>query len=192
MKLLIICLMTLLLCVSVAAANEFTEGRDTNSVQAVKSLEGYAKYKMGQYKEAREIWLELAELDNATAMINLANLYEQGQGVDQDYKQSNSWLEKAAALNDPRAQFQLGMAYEKGTGVERNPQRAAEWFEKAAINGDMVAQFNLGVMLATNYGEGHATSSPTQREKATSWLKKADENGHTDAAEFLKVLATLQ
>jgi hypothetical protein len=191
MKLIIVLLVNFLL-MGVVSANEFTDGRDTNSVQAVKALEGYAKYKMGQYKEARQIWLELADLNNATAMINLANLYEQGQGVEQDDKQAISWLEKAATLNDERAQFQLGMAYENGKGVERNPNVAADWFEKAALNGDMNAQFNLGVMLATNYGKGLDSSSKTQRETAQQWLTKAKDNGHTDADDFLKLLATLK
>jgi TPR repeat protein len=169
-------------------ANDFTMGRDKNSVQAVQSLEAYAKYKMAQYGEAREIWLMLAEKNNTSALINLANLYEQGQGVNRDLKQSVAWLRRAADLGDSRGQYQLAMAYEMGMGLGKDLQQAAYWLEKAAEQGDEMAQFKLGIMLATNYGEGLTTSSQDQRVSAIAWLKKADENDVIDAKEFLTLL----
>ena len=172
-------------------ANEFTTGRDKNSVEAVQSLEAYAKYKMAQYAEAREIWLSLAARNNTSAFINLANLYEQGQGVERNLSTSIMWLEKAATLGDSRGQFQLGMAYEKGLGVKKDLHAAAKWLEKAAEQNDGRAQFNLGVMLATNYGQGIATSSKEQRKQAISWLEKAKENSTEDAQEFIDLLLTL-
>lgn len=185
-------LVALILCVvSTVQANEFTAGRDKNSVQAVQSLEAYAKYKMGQYDEAREIWLMLADKNNASAFINLANLYEQGQGVKRDLKQSIAWLQKAADVGDVRGQYQLGMAYEKGLGVERDLQQAAFWLKKAAEQGDGTAQFSVGVMLATNFGKGMMTSSKEQRDEAIHWLTKAKENDVEDAEEFLTLLSTL-
>lgn len=154
-------------------ANEFTTGRDKNSIEAVQSLEAYAKYKMAECTEAREIWLTLAEKDNTSALINLANLYEQGQGVERDLKQAIKWLRRAAELGDARGQYPLAMAYEKGLGVERDLFQVEYWLEKAAEKGDETAQFNLGVMLATNDGKGLATSSDNQRELAVKWLAKA-------------------
>jgi len=180
-----------LLCFSTNIyTNDFTAGRDKNSVQAVQSLEAYAKYKMAQYEEAREIWLMLAEENNTSALINLANLYEQGQGVEPNLKQAVVYLQKAADLNDTRGQYQLAMMYEKGRGVERDLHQAAYWFEKAAEQGDETAQFNLGVMLATNYGEGFASSSSEQRSAATKWLTMAKENGVEEATDFLKLLSS--
>jgi len=189
MKILLI--LTLLFIVGPLQANEFRDGRDKNSVEAVQSLEAYAKYKMAQYEEAREIWLMLAEKDNASAIINLANLYEQGQGVERDLEQSIGWLQKAADLGDTRGQYQLAMAYEKGMGVERDLHKAAYWLEKAAEQGDGQAQFNLGVMLATNYGAGLTTSSEEQRITAIKWLTEADKNGVEDAKEFLALLDSM-
>jgi len=181
----------LILFTGVLHANEFTAGRDKNSVQAVQSLEAYAKYKMAQYEEAREIWLGLAEKDNTSALINLANLYEQGQGVERDLKQSITWLRRAADLGDVRGQYQLAMAYEKGLGVDRDLHQAAHWLEKAAQQGDETAQFNLGVMLATNYGKGLATSTPEQRRLAIEWLTKADDADVEDAEQFLQLLSSM-
>ncbi|MEO1888294.1 MAG: tetratricopeptide repeat protein [Cycloclasticus sp.] len=177
--------------VGLSYANEFTAGRDKNSVQAVQSLEAYAKYKMAQYGVAHEIWLMLAEKNNTSALINLANMYEQGQGVERDLKQSIVWLRKAAELKDSRGEYQLAMAYEKGMGVDRDLHQAAFWLEKAAKQGDATAQFEFGVMLATNYGEGLMTSSKDQRTAAVDWLTKAEANGVEDAKEFLTLLLNM-
>ncbi len=172
-------------------ADEGFAGRDKASREAVESLEAYAVYKMGQYDEARKIWLSLASRNNPSAMINLANMSEQGQGVPRDLGQAAEWLRKAAELGDTRGQLQLGLAYEKGLGVERSPEIASEWFLKAAEQGDSTAQFNLGVMLATNYGKGIKNASPEQRQAAIKWLEKAAEDDHPDAETFLEMLNSL-
>ncbi len=163
-------------------------GRDRASREAVESLEAYAVYKMGQYDEARTMWLSLASRNNPSAMINLANMSEQGQGVPRDLSKAAEWLRKAADLGDQRGQLQLGLAYEKGLGVERDPKTAASWFLKAAEQGDSTAQFNLGVMLATNYGEGVKSASAEQRQEAIKWLELAAEENHPDADVFLNML----
>jgi TPR repeat protein len=166
-------------------------GRDKASQEAVESLEAYAVYKMGQYDEARIIWLSLASRNNTSAMINLANMAEQGQGVPRDLSSTAKWLRKAAELGDQRGQLQLGLAYEKGLGVERDPKKAADWFLKAAEQGDSTAQFNLGVMLATNYGKGIKSATPEQRQAAIKWLEKAAEDDQPDADTFLDMLNSL-
>ncbi|MCP5364718.1 MAG: sel1 repeat family protein [Hyphomicrobiales bacterium] len=161
---------------------------DTNSTEAVESLKAYAAYKSGDFATAKERWLSLADRGNTSAMINLANMYDHGQGVEKDPKQGLVWLERAAALQDPRAQLQLGLAYENGDGVERDPRQAAQWFRQAAEQDDSEAQFNLGVMLATAYGAGLEQSSPQQRTEAVEWLEKAAAAGHPDAPAFLSTL----
>ncbi len=161
---------------------------DRVSIEAVKSLEAYAAYKLGDYETARQRWLPLAEGGNTSAMINLANLYEQGQGVARDPVAAAAWLTKAAELDDPRAQVSLGLAYETGQGVARAPRTAAAWFRRAAEQGDTTAQFNLGVMLATAYGEGLAASTPEQRREAMAWLDRAVQGGEREAEDMLNLL----
>lgn len=176
---------------AIALAQTEFGARDTASTQAVESLNAYAAYKLGDYDSAREAWLDLAARDNTSAMLNLASLYAQGQGVARDPSVAAEWLEKAAALGDSRAQFELGLAHEKGIGVERNPRTAADWFRQAAEQGDKEARFNLAVMLATDYGAGLNESSPEQRAEAIAWLKKAAADGHPDAPGFLATLEAM-
>ncbi len=173
--------------VPVHAGEPFGE-RDRASTEAVQGLNAYAAYKMGDYETARAGWEELAQTGNTSAMLNLANLYGQGQGVPRDPARAAAWIRRAATLGDPRAQVELGLAFENGQGVPRDPQIAADWFRRAADQGDATAQFNLGVMLATAYGEGLEHSTATARQEAADWLRKAAAQGHPDARAFLTLL----
>ena len=164
-----------------------SEDRDT-AAEAVINLEAYAAYKMGDYDTARVIWEKLAEKGNTTALINLANLFQQAQGVDENQKKALVYVKKAAGLGDSRAQYELGMAYERGNVIERNLQQAAFWFEKAAQQGDVDAQFALGVMNATAFGQGPKVATEAQREQAVAWLGKASAQGHQEAASYLELL----
>lgn len=184
-------LAALLLAEGTALAQSGFGERDRPGQEAVESLEAYAAFKKGDYKTAREQWLSLAERQNTSAMINLANLYEQGKGVDPDPVAAAEWLTKAADLGDSRAQLNLGLAYERGAGVPRDPRRAADWFRLAAEQGDGTAAFNLGIMLATAYGAGLAKSSPAERAEAATWLEQAAAQGHPGAPAFLATVRAL-
>lgn len=171
-----------------ARAEEALAGRDRASIEAVRNLEAYAAYKMGQYEAARDIWQALAASGNTTAMINLANLSGQGQGQPRDLAAALEWTRRAAEAGDSRAQVELGMAYETGHGLPHDNRQAAAWFRKAAEQGDRDGAFNLGVMLATAYGAGPAVSTPDQRREARHWLAEAAVAGKIEARSYLGVL----
>lgn len=160
----------------------------SNHKEAVKNLKAYAVYKSGDYELARQMWEELAAKGNTTALINLANLFQQGQGVTEDQKKAMTYVVKAAELGDARAQYELGIAYEKGTVVERNIDSAANWLKKAAEQGYADGQFAYGVMLATSYGKGVEKATSAERTEALEWLAKAKANGNLEASDYIKVL----
>ena len=153
----------------------------------VSALKAYAVFKMGRYEEAHQMWLPLAEKGNATAMNNIANLYEQGLGVERNLATAAEWLRRSAEAGNSVGQLQLGMAYEQGLGVPQDNRQAAHWFEQAARQGDRDAQFNLGVMLATNFGTGVDPTSE-QLKQARHWLEQADQQNHPEARVFLQIL----
>ena len=62
-------------------------------------------------------------------------MYEEGQGVRQDYAQAVQWYRKAAEQGLAEAQYNLGVMYAKGEGVRQNYKIAKEWFGKACDNG---------------------------------------------------------
>jgi len=160
-----------------------------NASEAVTGLKAYAAFKSGNYEQARKIWEQLAEKGNTTAMINLANLFQQGKGVAEDQAHALKYIVDAARLGDSRAQYELGIEYEKGILVPRDIDKAAMWLHKSAIQGDSDGQFAYAVMLATAYGKGLAQASEQQRLAAKAWFKKAASNGHPDAAAYIDILS---
>ncbi len=156
--------------------------------EAVTNLNAYAAFKMGKYDEAKKIWEGLAEKGNTTALLNLANMFQQGQGVSQDDREAHELVEKAAALGDPRAQYELGMAYEKGHVVDRDIAQAAKWLKKSADQDYADGQFAYGVMLATARGQGLDKSSRQERQQAIELLLKAKAGGHLEAGDYIQTI----
>lgn len=103
-----------------------TRGVDASVADAVANLNAYAAYKSGDYAQARKLWRALAARGNTTAMNNLANMFDQGQGTARNSEVSVRWLRKAAEAGDRIAQLNLGLAYEDGRGVTRDNRTAAK------------------------------------------------------------------
>ncbi|WP_307752988.1 tetratricopeptide repeat protein, partial [Neisseria gonorrhoeae] len=73
---------------------------------------------------------------NAAAQFNLGVMYENGQGVRQDYVQAVQWYRKASEQGDAQAQYNLGLMYYDGRGVRQDLALAQQWLGKACQNGD--------------------------------------------------------
>ncbi|GAB6842878.1 hypothetical protein HNR00_004905 [Methylorubrum rhodinum] len=172
---------------SVGAQMPSSEGAD-GSADAVTNLKAYAEYKMGHYDTAKEIWEGLAAKGNTTALINLSNMFTQGNGVSADEKKAFSYTQQAAKLGDARAQHDVGLAYEKGSLVDRDIDKAAEWLRKSAEQDYADGQFAYGVLLATGRGKGLNSVSEADRAEAIAWLRKAQAHGQTEAAGYIKVI----
>ena len=99
-----------------------------------------------QMDEVVRLWEGAAEQGLAHAQFNLGIMYDQGQGVDVNYKKAIEWYEKAAKQGHAGAQYNLGAMYDEGKGVDGNYKKAIEWYEKAAKQGHIRLSINLGVM----------------------------------------------
>ncbi|ENT1444965.1 sel1 repeat family protein [Neisseria gonorrhoeae] len=80
--------------------------------------------------------LQAAEQGNVAAQFNLGVMYENGQGVRQDYVQAVQWYRKASEQGDAQAQYNLGLMYYDGRGVRQDLALAQQWLGKACQNGD--------------------------------------------------------
>src|SRR5215472_807733 len=81
------------------------------------------------------------------ALVNavwVAEVYQNGWGVPQDYSKAHKWFEKAAADGNTAAMINLGRLYEQGLGIAQDFGKALEWFQKAAGAGGRDATVNLG------------------------------------------------
>jgi uncharacterized protein len=66
------------------------------SVAAGPYEDGIAAYEKGDYATALSLMRPLAEQGNADAQHSLGVMYNDGQGVPQDYAAAVSWYRKAA------------------------------------------------------------------------------------------------
>jgi hypothetical protein len=118
---------------------------------------------------------KLAERGVAPAQCNLGYIYNNGEGVPQDYKEAVRWFRKAAEQGYAEAQDMLGLMYYMGHGVPRDYKEAARWYRKAAEQGYALAQ----LMLGSWYYRGQGV--PQDYKEAAMWYRKAAEQGATPA-----------
>jgi soluble lytic murein transglycosylase-like protein len=78
--------------------------------------------------------------------VGLAEQYENGEGVPQDYPRALALYCQAARRGDPRAYFNLGWMYLNGRGVARDDATAIMWLRKAADRGVPQAANLLGLL----------------------------------------------
>ncbi|POG64472.1 hypothetical protein GLOIN_2v1782886, partial [Rhizophagus irregularis DAOM 181602=DAOM 197198] len=118
-----------------------------------------------------------AEKDHIDAQCNLAYLYKNGKGTEENLEKAFYWYQKAAERNSINAQYNLARLNSEGT--EKNLEKAFYWYQKAAENNDKYAMNNLAVCY--NNGEG----TEKNFEKAFYWYQKAAEMDHIDAQYYL-------
>ena len=96
-------------------------------------------------------------------------MYDNGQGVPQNYAEALKWYRLAADQGDASAQNNLGVMYAKGQGVPQNYAEALKWYRLAADQGNASAQSNLGFMYdqwpwgAAELRRGREVVSPRRR-----------------------------
>ncbi len=84
------------------------------------------------YEAALKECRPLAEQGYAKAQFILGFMYENGQGVPQDYAETVKWYRKAAEQGHASAQNNLGFMYDNGRGVTQDYVQAHMWFNLAA------------------------------------------------------------
>ena len=118
---------------------------------------------------------QFAEQGDANAQYELGRMYDNGEGVPQNYVEAAKWYRQAADQGDAMAQNNLGVMHYKGQGVPQNDAEAFRWYRLAADQGDATAQSNLGGMYEK--GEG----VPQNYVEAVKWYRVAAEQGYANA-----------
>ena len=180
-KHLILIILSLILVVTPVYADDYQEGVDA--------------FQKKDFKAALKKLKPLAEKGHAKAQHKLGEMYVNGQGVSQDYKEAIKWLLKSAEQKnltaqrlirasyhklhqevaeqgDSYAQRFLGARYYLGLGVTQDYAEAAKWYKKAAEQGDSVSQIILGAM----YEKGKGISKDFV--EAYKWLSISRETGN--------------
>lgn len=116
-----------------------------------------------------------ANRGEASYQFLLGRLYEQGQGVEQDYIKAEYWYLKAAKKGYIYAQDSLGWIYEYQYDLFEKLNKSAYWYRLAAEQGYASAQNSLGFFYA------HGTAVKLNYKTAYSWFLKASKQGFAPA-----------
>ena len=121
-----------------------------------KLEDGINELKNGNYKEAITLLEPLALQGNADAQYNLGNMYDNGQGVVQDYFEAARLYKMAAAQGVAKAQSNLGNMYASGRGVTKDYVEAAKWRNLAAAQ-DLSKGVESGQVNQNTLSDGFAS-----------------------------------
>jgi TPR repeat protein len=100
---------------------------------------GVVAYNNGDFETALQELIPLTEQRDAFAhkitafaQFYMGLMYQNGEGVPQDYETAIKWFTLAAEQGIANAQFNLGQIYRKGEGVPQDYETAIKWFTLAA------------------------------------------------------------
>ena len=124
----------------------------------------------------------LAEEGDPTAQYELGVMYQNGEGLPQNYSKAVKWFRMAAEQGDSNAQYSLGLKYSVGHGVPQNYPEAAKWHRKSAEQGNTAAQLSLARM----YDRGNGV--PQNDLSAYMWANLAASGGLGKAETFSDIL----
>ena len=78
------------------------------------------------------------------AIMDLALIYDTGNGVEQDRTQALAYFEVAAKLGNPVAMNAVGERLLMGVGIEANPAASLDFFVAAIQAKNPMAMYNMG------------------------------------------------
>ena len=116
-----------------------------------------------------------AEQGDATAQLNLANVYAYGKGVPKNEARATKWYQRAAEGGNSVAQTALAIRYEMGWSLPFDEAASLSWIQKGAEQEYPPALAVLGVRYARGAG---VQRSPTE---AVRYFRASAEAGHAPA-----------
>lgn len=159
---------------------KFTEHKnkdDDSEKQAKKKAKKPKKKKpRGQLTIIQKLE-KASDENNVASQIELANRYQNGEGVAQDYKKAMHYIKLAAKNGDTRAMVRYGVFLQEGIGLDSpDYEKAADMFEEAIEKDeDENAMYYYSILLL----EGKGIDKDIK--KGIEYLKKAADKEQTDA-----------
>lgn len=116
-----------------------------DSPKRIKCMYGYVTAKTGNFEAAKTIFEDcVARWNDVYSLIWLAQMYENGNGVEPDLAKSSALLRQGAEQPDnisyvSLARYHWGVALAEGRGVEADHAAARGWLQRAAADGQTEA-----------------------------------------------------
>jgi TPR repeat protein len=147
-----------------AYADAFQDGRDA--------------YNKGDWGLTIATLRPLAEEGDPRAMVLLGNLYTEGHGVNQDYREAYTLYRRAAFHDNPDAMVALGAMYQNGLGTAKNVPLAIQWFHRAARLGNQSGEMMYAMHIYRGFktNDGSFDLKPDNLE-AYKWFRIAATHG---------------
>lgn len=130
----------------------------------------------GRAGMAVPLFKELADEGDAKSMVELANCYDEGLGIEQDYEVAKKLYEKAAEQDEPEALLNVGFNYFCGLYGKPNFEKAMEYYEKAVEDLPWMAWFCMARLYE---GGGNMPYNP---EKYFQYMELSAEQDYPCAA----------
>ncbi len=140
-------------------------GKDDPKIYAVTCEE------IGKYNLAIPLYKQAVKDDDGFAQINLAIMYEKGQGVEKNYQKAMELLQQASENGYIRAINNIGDMYENGYGVPVDYAKAKEYYLQAVAYDESSGYFSMGQLYKLGRGV------KKDLKKATEWYQQACNKG---------------
>jgi len=185
----------------------YMEDVDCSKLSAKEMLEKAFQLKINvfpYYSKALEIYKKAAGQGNAEAKYRAAEMYERGEGVEQNFIEAVRWYEEAGKSGFLTGWTQAGRIYFHGEeGLPKDCKKAIECFKKAVeyssekITGeeildhylggaeDTISYYYLGCLYLNSGGDSTENILEQDYEKAQSHLETAVSHGLYAALECL-------
>ena len=134
----------------------------TAPASAADLQKGIDAYEDEDYATAFVIFTLLAKAGDAEAQYRLGEMYDWGNGVEEDDAEAVKWHRLASEQGNAVGQNKLGWMYEKGGGVEQDYILAYMWYNLAAVQGN-----ENGKSLRNNLAEDLTPEQITEAQKMT-------------------------
>ena len=128
-------------------------------------------YNKKEYKKAFEIFKKLSELGYDLASIEVANMYYEGKGVEQNIKEYINYLKKVIK-QDLNIKSSIGIAYTQLGDLENG----VKYLEEAIKDG----RYEDLVYLGATFEYGDEYGIPVDYEKALYYYTEACKKGYKD------------
>jgi len=140
-------------------------------------------YNKGDFKTAFDLYVKLADEDNADAQTSLGFMYQNAQGCEKDEIKAFEFYERAAELKQPYALFNLAILYMNGLGgVQHDQFKAHELHLEAAQREVPPAMYEVALMLERGLG------CLQNYSEAAFWYEEGAKRGHLESFNNLGVL----
>jgi uncharacterized protein len=137
------------------------------------------------FRRARLALEDAQQRGYVAAMHNLAVIYDQGLGVEQDVERANEMFKRAANQGFPLSMYTLAQRYSDGDkgSIIRDEGQAYEWYAKASDSGLIDATVKVGEYL----WRGTGVPNGSNPRRAVEALQRAAEAGSNRAKLWLGI-----